>query len=249
MHTSKVTIAAITAILMLVISLANPVLAATYLPGVTKGQYVKYGNFIGSGPDMDVYSSNDWMKYEVADINMSVVTLLLTGQFKNGTAILGNGDYWVYDVTFIYSVNTTASTYSPIIASNLTRGDLVGTYVLSPRDVINDTQTRTYLGVSRTVNILEYTNTSANSNRLTCIYDQQSGILLEIDGESTETQSQVTRHFSYSVTDTNIFGSNAPILGLPPIILYTIVVGAVAAIIASVIVVFKLRSRPKRHKR
>jgi hypothetical protein len=250
----KLGIISILFILIFMISTMAPVLAADdYLPGVSKGQYVKYGNFVGTGPGMDAYSSNDWMKYEVTGVNVSEVTLLLTGQFKNGTAILGNGDSWVYDVTFILSVNATPSTYSPIMAGNLTKGDLIGTYVISPLDAINDTQTRTYLGVSRSVNILEtiHTNSTENSeNRLTCIYDQQSGMLLELNGESTVTQpAQVTRQFSYSITETNIFGPNAPVLGLSPLYVYVIIASVVAVIVVA-LVVLKLRSnRGKRHRR
>jgi hypothetical protein len=232
--------------------MAAPVLglADIYWPGVHEGQYVKYGNFFSTGTASE-YANNDWMKYEVTNVTSPTVLLLLTGQHKDGTNILGNGDFWLYDVTFIYSVNGTPSTYSPIIAGNLNKGDLVGTYVLSPLDAVNDTQTRSYLGVNRDVNLLFYTNTTGTTrNELTCVYDKISGMLLEVNGKSTNTQSsQDTANFGYSVIDTNIFGPNTPIYGLPPVMFYAVVGALAAAIGVSAVVIYRFKSKRRKGHR
>jgi hypothetical protein len=224
-----------------------------YLPGVTKGQYVKYGNFVGTGPGLEAYNNNDWMKYEATDINNSRVTLLLTGQFKNGTTILGSGEYWTYDITYNSIVNGTPAVYSIIIAGNLNKGDLVAPNIENPFDTVNDTQTRTYIGNSRSVNIIEYTNSSETSTtKLTCIYDKESGMLMEARGETTETQPfTTTKQFSYSVTETNIFSSNKLILGVQAIYFYVLLAVSVIIIVAVLAVVYnrkfaKSRRRQKR---
>jgi hypothetical protein len=220
-----------------------------YLPGVSNGQYAKYGNFLGTGPGMEAYNNNDWMKYEVTAINQTQVTLRLTGQFKNGTTMLGNGEYWTYSVLYYNVVNGTPTTYSVVIAKNLTKGDLVAPSTLNPNDIVNDTQTRTYLGSSRSVNVFEYTNSSENSNtKLTCIYDRESGMLMEVVGESTDTQTSATRQFSYSVTETNIFGLSVPVLGIPAIYFYVIVAAVAVAIVVVLVVVYKMKPRRRRRR-
>ena len=70
------------------------------------------------------------------------MTLLSTGQFKNGTALPGN------DTTSVWNIeagteNGVPSTQGPIIAANLNQGDAIpppNTYS------INQTESRTYLG-------------------------------------------------------------------------------------------------------
>ena len=70
-----------------------PVLAVTYSPGVVSGQYVKYSNFVGVGPGVEFFNDYDWLKLQVTDVSGKAVTLLSTSQYKNGTAIAGNGPF------------------------------------------------------------------------------------------------------------------------------------------------------------
>lgn len=77
---------------------AFPVSALEYNVGVTKGQYVKYGNFVGIGPGIEVFNDYDWLKLEITDVSGKEATLLSTGQFKNGAAIPGNGSIAVWNV-------------------------------------------------------------------------------------------------------------------------------------------------------
>ncbi len=233
---------------VLVMSTLTPAFAQGYIPGVVKGQYVKYGNFQGLGSGFESYVNNDWWKYEVTDVNDTVVTMLLTGQYKNGTAILGNGDYWVFNLEYVGVANNTGISYSPIIARNLVKN-----YPTTPygTDAVNDTITSTYIGIGRTVNVLNYTKTTENStDTLTYFYDRESGMLMEVYGKSVATQpSAVTKEFSFSVIDTNIFGLFAPILGIPALYFYIIVVALVIAVVAIAVFSRRRRSKNRRHRR
>ena len=182
-------------------------MAASYNPGVTVGQYVKYGNFVGVGPGAEAFNDYNWLKLEVTDVYGKAVTLLSTSQFKNGTAIAGNGTISVWNIEK-GTENGIPSTQGPIIPANLNQGDSIpppSTYK------INSTESRTYLGISRTVNILDASISTPDYNAtLTYIYDKNSGMLLESTTQTT-TQSDpqpVTTTISYRVIETNIFGSN-----------------------------------------
>src|SRR5450759_1623345 len=78
-------------VIVLIGALALPVFALEYNPGVKTGQYVKYGNFVGTGTGVESFNDYSWSKLEVTDVSGKEVTLLSTGQFKDGTAIPANG--------------------------------------------------------------------------------------------------------------------------------------------------------------
>ena len=191
---------------ILLTGLAIPVFAIEYNSGVTVGQYVKYGNFAGVGPGAEPFNDYDWLKLQVTDISGKAVTLLSTSQYKNGTAILGNSSITLWNVE-TGTENGIPSTQGPIIAPNLNQGDAIpppNTYT------VNRTENRVYLGVSRTVNILDLTLSTLDYNTsLTYIYDQASGMLLESTTQTiTHAQPQpITTTISYSIIETNIFGS------------------------------------------
>ena len=76
---------------------------------------------------------------------------------------------------------------------------------------MNKTETRSYLGISRIVNILNLTiTTSSYSTTLTYVYDRASGIILEAQSIIEQTQSSETLHYAYSIVETNIFGNSTP---------------------------------------
>jgi hypothetical protein len=83
---------------MLLTGLALPVFAITYNPGVTVGQNVKYGNFSGVGPGVESFNDYNWLKLQVTDVSGKTVTLLSNSQFKNGTAIPGDGSVAVWNI-------------------------------------------------------------------------------------------------------------------------------------------------------
>lgn len=167
--------------------------------------------------------------------------MLSTGQLKDGTAIPGNGTTEIWNIE-TGTQNGVPNTQGPIIAANLNQGNTIppaNTYT------VNRTQNRIYLGVSRSVNILETTlSTPDYSTSLTYIYDKASGILLESSVETTQNQPQtITSQYSYSIIETNIFASTpkTPVLDLST--LYLIVVIAVIAIIFAIIVLVSNRGK------
>jgi hypothetical protein len=72
-------------------ALVLPVLGAIYNPGVSVGQYVKYGNFVGNGQGFESFNEIGFEQFQVTAVSGSMVTLLSTGQYKNETALPGNG--------------------------------------------------------------------------------------------------------------------------------------------------------------
>ena len=224
--------------------LALPAFATEYNPGVTAGQYAKYGNFVGVGPGVESFNDYDWLRLDVVSVSGKEVTLLSTGQLKNGAAILGNG------TTVVWNVETgtedgVPSTQGPIIAANLNQGDAippVGTYA------VNRTEARTYLGVTRSVSMLNVVISTPDYNTtLTYVYDRLSGFLLEAATE-TMTQAQpepITSEFSYSIMETNIFAStpNSLIVGIP----LEYIIAAFVLVLMAAIAILVLRRRTKKH--
>ena len=104
-------------------------------------------------------------------------------------------------------MNGVPSVQGPIIAANLNQGDPIpppNTYT------VNKTETQTYLGISRTVNILNPTITTPDyTTSFTFVYDRASGILLEATSITIQNQPQPTpSEYSYIITETNIFGTS-----------------------------------------
>lgn len=234
------------AVLLTTVTLAAVILsvfALTYSPGVTTGQYVKYGNFVGVGPGAESFNDYDWLKLQVTDVSGKSVTLLSTGQFKNGTAIAGNGTVSVWNVES-GTEDDIPSKQGPIIAANLNIGDSIpplNTYS------VNRTESRTYLGTARTVNILDASISTPDYNTtLMYIYDKASGMLLESNTQTTtqaEPQPVVTT-ISYSVVETNIFSSSNPLPFMSDSLI--IEIGAIALVILiGVIIAIALTKRRK----
>ena len=226
---------------LLLTALAVPVFAVTYNPGVTTGQYVKYGNFVGSGPGFEDFNNYDFLKLEITNVAGNEVTLLSTGQYKNGTAILGNGTTSVWNIE-AGTEDGVPNTQGPIIAANLNAGDPI-----PPPDTytVNSTENRQYLGVSRSVNILNVMISTPDYNStLTYVYDKVSGMLLESASQTT-TQADpepVTSQYSYSITETNIFTST-PTGPINVPIEYIVILAIVVIIIVVVAVALLLRKR------
>ncbi len=199
---------------IILVALVLPVFAIQYNPGVSSGQYVKYGNFAGSGPGYEAFNDYGFLNLQVVSVSGNSVTLLSTGQFKNGTALPGNGTKDVWNVE-TGTDNGTPSTQGPIIAANLNQGDAIpppNTYS------VNQTADRTYLGTSRSVNILNVVVFTPDYNStLSYVYDKLSGMLLESTSTTTTQASPqpITSTYSYSVIETNIFGSTSPSPTIP----------------------------------
>ena len=68
-HMSKVKITVVLFSTMFLLGILScPVLAAAYNTGVTQGQYVKYGNFVGIGQGVETFNDYDWLKLEVTAV-------------------------------------------------------------------------------------------------------------------------------------------------------------------------------------
>jgi hypothetical protein len=201
----------LTFLLLIVILLTGfvlPAFALEYNAGVTVGQYVKYGNFAGVGPGVEAFNDYDWLRLQVTAVSGKAVTLLSTSQYKNGAAIPGNGSISVWNVE-AGTEDGLPSTQGPLVAANLNQGDAIpppNTYA------VNRTENRVYLGVVRTVNLLDVTlSTSDYNTSLNYVYDRASGMLLESKTQTTnQAQPQpVTTTISYSIIETNLFASTS----------------------------------------
>jgi len=226
-------------------ALALPVFAAQYNPGVSSGQYVTYGNFVGSGPGYESFNDYGFLTLQVESVSGTTVTLLSTGQYNNGTALPGNNttDVWNLETG---THNGIPSTQGPIIAAELNQGDEI-----PPQNTysVNQTVSKTYLGVARSVNTLDVTVSTPNYNStLNYVYDKLSGMLLEASS-TTSTQadpSPIVSAYSYSITETNIFTSTGPSPTVPEFsATYLAFTLAILMIVTSTIVLLKKRTANK----
>jgi hypothetical protein len=193
-----------------------PVFCTEYHEGVKVGDYVTYGNFVGFG-NAQFYDEYAWAKNEVTSISGDEVTLLSTGLLKDGTPIPEN------NISVVWNVATGQkdglnSTEGPIIAANLNQGDALPPNLF----ILNRTENRVYLGVTRAVNIHEVTaSTTAYTNSETYVYDRTTGLLLEVTVQSVLRSTAIASGFGFTVIDTNIFTplstpENTPLLTPPP---------------------------------
>lgn len=231
----KPKIAAVLAFVLLVTFVA-PVLAAEYNPGVSVGEYVKYGNFY----ELNLVEAYGWEKVEVIAVSGKEVTLLATGQYKNGTA-LPNLGITIHNLE-TGATNETHSDLKSIIAANLNEGEAIppGTFV------INKTEIRTYLGVSRVVNVLiEEISTVLATIRSTVTYDKASGMALEWEQWWKDPATGIQRAIYYSVIDTNIFEVSHPPAPIPVEAFYALGAVVVAIPVTTVVVLRKRKPETK----
>ena len=219
---------------VLLVALATPVLAVNYVPGVEVGDYVYFGNFVGVNLDNDY----DWEKFEVVSVSGKEVTLYASGQLVDGTPIANTG--WSVCNVETGVDNETHSFLPNVIASNLNQGDVIP----SPDQtlIINKTEIRTYMGVSRTVNLLSFEKT--NEYRYSMVYDKESGMVLEIANMFYTSVGQIGKAISYNVVDTNIFSATSTPAGFSPY-LYVALAAVSVALAATGVVVFKKRRKPE----
>ena len=123
-----------------------------------------------------------WEKIEVVRVVGEEVDWQMTGEMANGSAAPYNGETFFTNVQ-TGTTNYTHSNVGPIIAGDLNAGDKIS---MASSSVVNTTETMTYLGVSRPVNVLTVKSSGAGLNgpyntTTTYIYDKASGMLLEND--------------------------------------------------------------------
>jgi hypothetical protein len=228
----------------LLVAFVTPIWATEYNVGVSEGQWIKYGNFVATGSGSADVNNTDWMKMEVVTVSGKNVTLHESGKFKNGTDTPESGSICNVETGWM---NGTSGGFFLIIAANLQEGDTLPVPPPGTPLTINKTETGTYAGVSRSVNIYNLTVSMATygSSTLVMIWDKASGMLLEMKMEmtSTITPSQNMR-MSFSATDTNIFVTGPAGWLLENIIYIVIIVVAVIVVVAAVVLMRRRKPKP-----
>ena len=230
----KMRIAVALALVVLVAYVA-PVWAVDYNPGVSVGQWVKYGNFFANG-SFSTASLPDWAKIEVTEVSGKNITLHVTGKYTNGSDTPTGGMRVNVETGWTNSTGMIAfgGLFSYVIAANLQQGDNITKpttplpYILK----INKTESRSYAGASRNVDILNITVSSYN---FIVIWEQSSGMLMEMQIQYTI--GSTTSTMSFSATD---MGSGNWLMDN----LIYIVIAAVVVVIIVVAAVIIMR-RPK----
>lgn len=188
----------------LLLALVVEASATTRTVGVSVGNTFTYGITVSwSSNDTSAtfpsnlvdYNNTQWGKINITAISGTNVTGQMTSHYKNGTEKTQGG--WV-DVNTGNSENLTEN----VISANLAQGDSMYNSSLYNTYVINNTVTRTYLGVGRQTNHLNYTYPNGSTN---LYWDKTTGILVEILLESINQTSQYT---TTSSVDIQITSSN-----------------------------------------
>lgn len=228
---------ALICVLLMMFAVAVLALGVLYEPSVSVGQRAEYGNYLMDGQKTDV----NWTRIGVTAVSGTEVTLTEITSYMDGHEETVEK---VYDVE-AGTVDEVPASFpgSVIIAGNLNEGD-----ALPPVDngyKINTTETRTYLGVSRSVNVVSYEYTDAAAGYTiseTYWYDKASGIMLEMEGA---TSGAYVSEYSDSITVTNIFEETEPTPtptpseGVPLEYLYVAIVAVVIIVIIIAVVLMK----------
>jgi hypothetical protein len=232
---------------ILLATFVAPVLAVEYNPGASVGDFVTLGNWYSVDIPPEFIIS--WEKLEVVAVSGKEVTWRMTGQMENGSATPNNGETYVINVE-TGATNYTHSELGPIIAANLNEGDKV--QAKSAIFEVNRTEIKTYLGVSRPVNILVYEVPGTGTygqyiTRSTFMYDRASGMMLENENRiKSFNPIYHPDHVIYmSVTDTNIFSLPPSPSQIPVEIIYAVAAAVVVTPIGTAAVVLRRRKQPE----
>jgi len=236
----KVVIESILVILVALVFVV-PVLAVNYNPGVSAGKYVKLDFYSINIPQQHVMN---WEKIEVVRVIGEEVDWQMTGEMVDGSSALYNGETFFTNVQ-TGTTNYTHSDLGPVVAGDLNAGDRIS---VASSSIVNTTETRTYLGVSRLVNVLTVESSEIglrgplNVNS-TSIYDKASGMLLVNDVRFVHTNGTLDTYVDLSVSDTNLFsiqkGQAAP-LG---ILVLAVAIAILIPVSAAMIVVRRREQR------
>jgi len=203
-----------TLVLLTLMLLIASALAVDYNPGVSKGQWVKYGNIAMSGLMADPSANQtSWMMLEVTDVSEENVTLHFTGKYKNGSDIPSGGMTCNVSTGM---VNTTSGMYGYgnifIVGKDLQQNDALPEMLPSISLKINSTETRTYAKTERTVNIVNITSGTPEIGEVNyfIVYDKSTGVLMETGLSMTFTlMPSMNMGFTLAATDTNMFAETS----------------------------------------
>jgi len=244
------------AVLGLLVLTVLPASATTYTPGVKVGENVKYGNLNASWSSTvsgtqkpqfitDIQNTN-FLLLNIQSVIGANVTAKITWDFKNGTAersqaLTGN----VLDGAG--NLTSSNSNILFLVAGGLTAGDKLQNIPNAP--AFNSTTTRTYVGASRDVNLLNITESSSGggfsfSFKGMAYFDKTTGVVLEesINISTTGSTGSTTTSASLTATDTSLW--SATLFGLSPIIFYGIIGAIIAVIVIIAIAILMKRKKP-----
>jgi hypothetical protein len=230
------------------------IVTGEYNPRVSVEDYVTYGNFVCNREHPEGWICITDLAFKKVEV--IAVTFLHTQQFKNGSETPLNGRTETWDVEKAQlSVNTDVWTDSSLIrAANLTEGDSIQFEPCPlPDYYVAETEVRTYLGLSRNVDVFHIHELVDNNGELcnvtvNVVYAQESGIRLEhelvtLDGDILA---------SMSIVDTNIFSTptastlsslhsfqKTPVANVPALAFYAATVLVIMAILVVAVVIFR----------
>ena len=222
------------------VSAVSPCFGA-YSVGVKGGDWVKYeGSASGFEPDefLDL-SQMEWMRGEVLGVSGTTVTVHMTAHHKNGSEsvqkLVGDVATASGNLTFM------------IMPAGLEKGDAFPIAMFDLGQVslfINDTVSRTYIGVSRSVNVLSL-SVSENfvSLEVAGYWDQATGVLMELSMQVSALNENM--QMSFKAIETNMWSVGGFFGGdllSNPIYLVGII-AAVIAVVAVAVVLF-VRRKP-----
>jgi len=239
---SKMTLVFQFAVLVFLAFLVVPANSIGKSPGVSVGYWVKYGNttatgitYIGSG-----FNETEWIKIEVVKVSGTEVTFSMSRMFQNGSTEKGADIMSDVDTGWATGGLTWRNHF--LIAANLTQNDTfttIGTEVL-----ISKTENRSYAGMDRTVNIVNYTESDDYYYELFMVYDQISGFLLEMDTSLTSgTIPTGNEGLSFVAVELNMKASSQNTL------IYIATGIAVAVVVVSAVVLWHKKAGRKKNVR
>lgn len=224
---------AIALIFMFLASSIAPTNAVGHSPGVSVGCWVKYGNFEAKGfyYDGSGYNETEWMKLKVIGVKGTEVTMSVSRMLKNGSEQNVGADI-ISDVDTGYTYGPLSDFYYFVIAMNLGQNETLP----GNNGVVIKTESRSYFGMNRTVDIVNFTESGDPFEHRYEVYDQSSGLLLEMN------RSIVSE--SYPIGNSNI-SFEVIALNLAPnsldVLIYVIVGIVVVVLIVSVLVTRQVR--------
>lgn len=222
--TSVITLGILSLVSSPLTAIPPPTFTGEYDPGVSIGDYVTYGNFVcNKGHSSGRFCINylAFKKMEVIGVSGKEVTFLYTEQLKNGSSTWRSGLNSTWDVEkFDWGIDELFKTgidFEQIIAANLTEGNCILKTSESAHSEWSryhslETEARTYLGCDRNVVVHSWLHREgvypAETRRRTdVVYDQLSGIRLEIEILAWDGVGYGDLLQGFSVVETNIFSA------------------------------------------
>lgn len=207
-------------------------------PGVSVGCWAKYGNFQAEGLyyDGSGYNETEWLKVEVIGVNDTEVTMSVSRMLKNGSEQKASTD--------IVSNVQTGNIYGPlpefyyfVIAANLGQNDSLP----NNNGIVIKTESRSYFGMNRTVAIVRFIESGDPSEQRYEVYDQLSGLLLEMNQSIVSESIPVgNSHISFEVIALNLVPNSLDVL------IYVIAGIVVVVLIVSILVLRQVRKSTPR---